>query len=255
VIAGEIYLSNNIPDKAYPFFQRAMQIDRQCPVLNLALASYYEKIKKPAESFDALLMAFSSEEMEIEEKIPVLKNYLGNAFRLKTPETIEKSEQLAQVVAKAHPTELEGWASLAKLSTLKDNYQEAKLLYEKCIAIDETQYVIWEDYFFVLSKLNGYQTIIDNGKLVEEYFITNATIQYGLALALYKEKQFERALKAAKQALAFTFENNFVAELNLLLGDTSIELGQKEDAVKYWKTAQRRGINNVEIQTKIENNQ
>jgi tetratricopeptide (TPR) repeat protein len=193
--------------------------------------------------------------MEIEGKIPALKTHLANAFRLKTPEVIEKTEQLANVVVQAHPNELEGWASLAKLSTLKDNYQEAKFLYEKCIAIDETQYIIWEDYFFILSKLNEYQTIVENEKLVEEYFITNATIQYGLALALQKEKQYERALKAAKQALAFTFENNFVAELNLLLGDISIELGQKEEAVKYWKTAQRRGINNVEIQTKIENNQ
>jgi predicted negative regulator of RcsB-dependent stress response len=42
-----------------------------------------------------------------------------------------------------------------------------------------------------------------------------------------------------------------VAELNLLLGDISIALGQKEEAVKYWKTAQRRGINTPDLQNKI----
>jgi len=255
ITAGEIYLSNNMPDKALPFFQQAMQVDAQNPALNLALANYYERMKKPAESFDVLLRAFSSRELEIEGKIPVLKTWIANVFRSQTPEMLEKTESLAQALTEAHPFDLEGWATLAKLSALKEQFEEAKLFYEKCIALDQTQYSIWEDYFYVLSKLEDYKTIAENEKLVEEYFPTNAKIQYGLALAMYRENQFDSALKAAKQALTFTFENNFVADLNLLLGDIAIELGQKEEAVKYWKTAQRRGINTPELQTKIETNQ
>jgi len=255
ITAGEIYLSNNMPDKAFPFFQKALQMDAENAVLNLALANYYETIKKPAESFDALLKAFLCKDLNIEEKLPVLKKYLANAFRLQTTEIIEKTEQLAQAIATANPFDLEGWAALAKLNTLKNRYNDAKILYEKCIELDESQYAIWEDYFFVLSKLEDYHTIIANEKLVEEYFPTNAVIQYGLALALYNEKQYENAIKAAKQALTFTFENSFVAELNLLLGDIAMETGDKEEAVKYWKIAQRRGINTPELQNKITNNQ
>jgi len=39
------------------------------------------------------------------------------------------------------------------------------------------------------------------------------------------------------------------------LGDISIELGDTEEAVKYWKTAQRRGNSSSELQNKIETNQ
>jgi len=255
ITAGDIYLSNNMPDKAFPFFQKAMQIDAENAYLNLALSNYYENIKKPEESFHVLLKAFSCKELEIEEKLPVLKKYLANAFRLQTPEIMGKTELLAQAMANANPYDLEGWAALAKLSTLKNKYQEARLFYEKCIDLDESQYAIWEDYFFVLSKLEDFQAIVAHEKLVEEYFPTNATIQYGLALALYEEKLYDNALKAAKQALSFTFENSFVAELNLLLGNITLELGDKEDAVKYWKTAQRRGINTPELQNKITTNQ
>jgi tetratricopeptide (TPR) repeat protein len=255
IIAGEIYLSNNMPDKAHSFFQKAIQIDAENPDLNLALSKYYEAVKKNKESFDALLKAFSSRELEIEEKLPVLKKYLANAFRSPNPEILGKTEQLAQIIAKTHPQELEGWAALAKLSALKNQLTEAKSFYEKCIELDETQYSIWEDYIFILSKLEDYQTIVAHEKLIEEYFPANATLQYGLALALFKEQQFESALKAAKQALSFTFENSFVAELNLFLGDVSMALEQKEEAVKYWKTAQRRGINTPELQNKITTNQ
>jgi len=255
ITAGEIYLSNNMPDKAFPFFQKATQIDPHNSTLNLTLSNYYETIKKPNESFEALLKAFSCKELEIDEKIPILNKYLSNAFRYKTPELLKKTEQLAQTVATAHPFDLEGWVALAKLNALQEKYLDARVLYEKSIKLDESQYSVWEDYFLVLSKLEDYQAIAANEKLVEEYFPTNATIQYGLALALFKEKQFESAMKAAKQALSFTFENSFVADLNLLLGDISIELGQKEEAVKYWKTAQRRGINNPELQEKITKNQ
>ena len=255
ITAGEIYLSNNMPEKAFPFFQKAIQIDAENGILNLALANYYETIKKPEQSFEALLKAFSCKDLDIEEKLPVLKNYMANVFRLQTLELLTKTEQLAQTTADAHPFDLEGWVSLAKLCGLKEKYQEARTFYEKCIAIDESQYSIWEDYFYVLSKLEDYQTIIKNEQLVEEYFPANATIQYDLALALFKEKQYERALLAAKQSLAFTFENAFVAELNLLLGDITIELGNKEEAVKYWKTAQRRGITSSELQNKIDANQ
>jgi tetratricopeptide (TPR) repeat protein len=251
ITAGEIYLSNNMPDKAFPFFQKALQIDDENAELNLTLADYYEAVKKPTESFEALLKAFSSNELEIEEKLPVLNKYLSNAFRLKTSDIIDKTALLAKVITTAHPLDLEGWVTLAKLNSLINEYREAKTLYEKCIELDESQYAVWEDYFWILSKLEDYQTIIENEKLVEEFFPTNATIQYGLALALFKEKQYESALKAAKQALSFTFENSFVADLNLLLGDISIELGQKEEAVKYWKTAQRRGITTPDLQEKI----
>jgi tetratricopeptide (TPR) repeat protein len=255
IIAGEIYLSNNMSDKAFPFFQKALQIDAENPDLNLALANYYETIKKPAESLKALLKAFSNKEFEIEEKLPILKKWLANAFRLQTPEIITTTEVLALAIANAHPNDLEGWATLAKLCALKEEYLDAKSFYEKCIAIDETQYSIWEDYFFVLTKLEDYQTLISSESLVEEYFPTNAKIQYGLALALFHEQYFEKALKAAKQALSFTYENSFVADLNLLLGDISIELGQPEEAVKYWKTAQRRGLNTPELQNKITTHQ
>ncbi|MDR0206246.1 MAG: tetratricopeptide repeat protein [Bacteroidales bacterium] len=255
ITAGEIYLSNNMPDKALPFFQKATQIDPNNSSLNLALSSYYEIIIKPDESFDALLRAFSCKELGMEEKIPILNKYLSLAFRLKTPEIIYKTEQLAHAVANVHPFELEGWICLAKLNALQDKYLDARLLYEKSIKLDESQYSVWEDYFLVLSKLEDYQAICANEKLVEESFPTSANIQYGMALALFKEKQYESALKAAKQALSFTFENSFVADLNLLLGDISIELGQKNEAVKYWKTAQRRGINNPEIQEKISTHQ
>ena len=255
IIAGEIYLSNNMPDKAFPFFQKAMQIDAENPELNLALANYYETIKKPAESLKALLKAFSNRELDIEEKIPILKTWLANAFRLQTPEIVATTEILALAVSDAHPQDLEGWATLAKLCALKEEYLESKSFYEKCIAINETQYSIWEDYFYVLTKLEDFQTLAASEQLVEEYFPTNAKIQYGLALALYHEKHFENALKAAKQALAFTYENSFVADLNLLLGDISIALGDKEEAVKYWKTAQRRGLNPPDLQNKIETNQ
>jgi tetratricopeptide (TPR) repeat protein len=255
ITAGEIYLSNNMPDKAFPFFQKAIQIDANNGALNLILADYYEKMKSPQDSFNALLKAFTCKELEIEEKLPTLRKYIANAFRLQTPEIMEKTEQLAQTFSNSHPYDLEGWATLAKLSTLKNQYQDAISLYEKCIALDESQYAIWEDYFYVLSKIEDYKSIVSHTKLVEEYFPTNAKLQYGLALALYKEKQYDSALKAAKQALSFTFENSFVAELNLLLGDIAIELGDKEEAVKYWKTAQRRGINTPELQNKITTNQ
>jgi len=255
IVAGEIYLSNNMPDKAYPFFQKAMQIDAESANLHLALSNYYHAINKPEEGFGALIKALSCKELDIEEKLPALKKYLANAFRLQTPELMEKAELLAQTIATANPYDLEGWAALAKLSALKNQFQDAKQFYEKCIELDESQFAIWEDYFYVLSKLEDFKTIADNEALVEEYFPTNATIQYCLALALYKVKLFENAAKAAKQALSFTFENSFVAELNLLLGDIAIEKGAREEAVKYWKTAQRRGINTPELQEKIETNQ
>ena len=255
ITAGEIYLSNNMPDKAFPFFQKAMEIDVQNGALNLALSNYYERIKKTTESFEALLRAFLNNELDIEDKLPFLKTYMANAFRLQTPEILEKTKKLALLLTESHPYELEGWAAVAKLNAIENKFQEAKLFYEICIELDKSQYAIWEDYLYVLSKLEDYQTISANEKMIAEYFPTNATIQYGLALALYKEKQFEGALKAAKQALTFTFENNFVADLNLLLGNIAIELGQREEAVKYWKTAQRRGISSAELQTKIETNQ
>ena len=251
--AGNIYLTNNMPDKAFEYFQNALKIDKDNPYVHLSLANYYEEKKKEDESFKALLIAFKNDELDIEEKLPILKSYFSAALTSKDEKSLKKTRQLADAIILAHPNALEGWATLAGLQLLKGSYEDARISLEKALSINNTQFSIWEDYLFVLSQLKDYQTIANNETEISELFPTNAVMLYSLGMAFQNLKQPDLAVNYLNQAAMYAFETALLARIYYVLGDAYFDMKNYPEAIKNWKLAQKKGLSNPEIKTKIDN--
>lgn len=251
--AGNIYLTNNMPDKAFEYFQNALKIDKDNPYVYLSLANYYQDKNKEEESFKSLLTAFKSDELEMEEILPVLKSYFSAALTTKDEKNIKKTRQLVDVIIVSHPDALEGWATLAGLQLLKGSYEDARISLEKALSVNSTQYTIWEDYLFVLSQLKDYQTIANNEAEISELFPTNAVMLYSLGMAFQNLKQPDLAVNYLNQAAMYAFETSLLARIYFVLGDAYFDLKNYPEAISNWKLAQKKGLSNPEISAKIEN--
>ena len=250
--AGNIYLTNNMPDKAYEYFQNALKIDKENPYVHLSLADYYQEKNKEDECFKSLLTAFKSDELEMEEILPILQSFFSKALTTKDEKNIKKTRQLVDVIVISHPDAIEAWATLAGLQLLKGSYEDARISLEKALSLNSTQFTIWEDYLFVLSQLKDYQTIVNNEAEITELFPTNAMMLYSLGMAFQNLLQHDVAVNYLNQAAMYAFDTTLLARIYFVLGDAYFDLKNYPEAIKNWKLAIKKGLSNPEIKNKIE---
>lgn len=249
VLAGNICQSNNLTDKAKEYYQKALKIDPNNTMANMSMAEFYANSGNEAAAFEAIAKAFADPNIEMEIKLPFLKSYFNKAIKTPNQQTVTQCTELAQIISKTHPDQVEGWAILASMSMVAKKQTEARQYFEQALAIDQSSYPLWEDYFFCLSQLKDYKSMITKGKEVLEIFPTNAEMLYNIANAYYFEKEYSKAIELLQQSATYSYDNNLLANIYNVLGDCHKELGNNEEAVKNWKIAVRKGMN---IQDKID---
>ena len=132
---------------------------------------------------------------------------------------------------------------------IEKKYDKALNYFDRAVSIDQSSYALWEDYFFCMSQQEDYKSMVSKGKEVLELFPTNAVMLYNIAHAYYFEKDYHKAIELLQQAAVYSYDNNLLANIYNVLGDCHKELGNNEEALKNWKTAQQKGLN---IQDKID---
>lgn len=252
---AKIYMANNAPDKAYPHLQNALNKDKNNALANLTLADYYKLKGKNEEAFKALLIAFKSPVLPIAEKMPEIRGYFNNALKTKDDKSLKKTRQLADALTEAHPEAVEGWKMIAAVQLLRENYADARITFEKLLSISSTDYTVWSDYLFALLQLKDYQTIANNAEEIIELFPTHAEILYNVGFAFLQLKQGDKAVDYLNQASMFAFDQQLSAVISAALGDAYLLIGNKGEAVKSWKQAQRKGLNTTELKEKIQKNE
>lgn len=246
VMAGNIYQSNNMPEKALPYYQSALRLAPDNTMANMAMADYYLSKGDEQQAYESLLKAFRDPQIDMDDKLPFLKQYFTKAVKNTSKESVGQCKELSLAVAEAHPERVEGWASLATLSMMGKNYDTARGYFEKALAIDQSSYALWEDYFYCLSQQKDFTSMISKGKEVMELFPTNAAMLYNIANAYFSEKNYAKAIELLQQAAVYSYDNNLLANIYNVLGDCQKELGNNSEAVKNWKIALQKGINTQE---------
>ena len=253
VLAGNIYQSNNMPDKALNYYQEALKIDPDNTMANMAMADYYMGQGNEKAAYNALLKSFADQQIPIDNKLPFLKRYFTKAAKNPAAESIDQATQLSQSILQAHPERVEGWATMASLCMIEKKYDKARNYFEQALAIDQSSYALWEDYFYCLSQQKDHKNMISKGKEVLDLFPTNAAMLYNIAQAYFAEKEYNKAIELLQQAAVYSYDNNLLANIYNVLGDCHKALGHKEEAVKNWKIAQQKGINTEEKIRTVDN--
>ena len=237
--AGIIYQSNNMLDKAYEYYSKALEITPNDPQLNMALASYWEQKHQPEKVSACITRVFDNAEVPISEKQPYMRSCMAAAVRTKSPADIQMAYNMAETLIRTHPTESEGYVCKARINVMVQRYAEALPLYDQALKLDNTSFALWEDYFYVISKLNRYDKMLQYEEEVQELFPQNASVLYQLGLAYLQSENADKAIEYLKQALALTYESDKKALVNKALGDAYHLKGDESNAEVYWRKSKK----------------
>lgn len=238
--AGIIYQSNNMPDKAFEYYSKALAISPDDPQLNLALATYWETKKRPDKVSECVTKVFSNPDVPISEKQPYMRSFMATALRTKSQADLVRAGEMAEALIKGNSTEAEGYVCKARLSVVTQQYEQALPYYDKALYYDNTSYSLWEDYCYVLGKLNRHKEFLKYEKDVLNLFPQNAAMLYELGLAHLQDGNADKAIQYLKESLAMTFESEKKALVNKALGDAYHLKGDETSAEAYWKKGKQR---------------
>ena len=233
--AGTICQSNNMPEEAYQYYQRAREISPDDPQLNLALASYWELKRRPEKVSECVYKVFNNPDVPMDEKQSYMRSYMATAVRGKAPADIQRAGELAEALMRTHPTESEGYVCKARLLVMLQQYAEALPLYDQALLYDNTSYSVWEDYCYVLAKLDRPQEILKYERDITELFPQNAAMLFQLGLGHLRAQHADEAIQYLKQALALTYEADKKKIVYKAIGDAYRLKGDENTAEAYWK--------------------
>ena len=238
--AGIICQSNNMPDKAYEYYGKALVINPDDPQLNLALAAYWEGKKRPDKVSECVTKVFSNPDVPISEKQPYMRSFMATALRTKSQADLVRAGEMAEALIKGNPNEAEGYVCKARLCVVTQQYEQALPYYDKALYYDNTSYSLWEDYCYVLGRLDRHKEFLKYEKDVLSLFPQNAAILYELGLAYLQDGNADKAIQYLKESLTMTFESEKKVLVNKALGDAYHLKGDETTAEAYWKKGKQR---------------
>ena len=218
-LLGEMYLANDLTDKAEIIYLKIIEINNDEPKAHLALSNIYKKKKSGAKSYNHLLEAFKSEKLDINTKIQVLISYL----RIPNPtqEIINQKHELATITVNIHPENASVYAILADIYYNEGSLEQAKKSYLKSLELDKNQFLVFNQILLIDIELGEFESMVNISKNAIELFPTQANLYLFNGMGNLYIKNYKDAVNSFENGLNFVVENNLLkAEFYSYLGDT-----------------------------------
>lgn len=235
--AANIYLSNNMNDKAIPYLEKAIAIDPNNGEAQYVLGSYYYAQGDKDAAFLAHLSAIKALDVEVDKKLSVLKIYLSD---MNDVSQAPKQLALARALTESEPETMEGWAATASVMVRQKNFEDAVPYFEKALDIDPAQYSLWQDFLYCLAKAQKYDKIIAMENDIVEMFPTNGMMNYTLGDAYLKTNHPAEALKYFEKSLKFTYDKNEQGYIYSAMAEAYEALGNAEKAAECRKKGNKK---------------
>lgn len=241
VHAGNIYLTNNMPEKALEYYKRAEKINATDPFLCLAYYNYFSTLKSnQAEQYIPILV--DNKELTFEEKYKLIRKYVEKAFQSKQTDDIQLAQTLVDKLKNQYPDEKQIYNEYAVIQILKNNFLEARKYLEIVIDNGSVSLSTWSNYIKILNDLNDNKSLYKRSKDIAELFPTNALLLFEIGKSCNIEKDYTQAIEYLSQAATYAYENNLIGYIQLELGNAYWEKGEKEKAQRHWNNAEKRGV-------------
>ncbi len=101
LLAGDLYLQDNQPEKALEFYKKTAETDSANPSLILSMVNYYEKTDNKQAALEEMSKAVAGTQLEAETKLQLLARYV--ALLQQSKQDVKTANPLFQSFVEQHP--------------------------------------------------------------------------------------------------------------------------------------------------------
>lgn len=228
---AEMYEANDMDEKAIQTYQRLLEVKPDNAYANLALAKLMRDKGESGKYFDNLKKAFRNPNLEIDAKISILYPYIDSMRR--SDQQKEEAFTLAEILIETHPEEAKAHAIYGDLLN-QDNQKDAALAqYKEAIELDESQFSVWQQLFFITSEQQRYDALLKNTEEALTIFPNQPLVYYFNGVANSQLDNYQDAVDILEQGLSIISGNETLkAQMYANLGDAyhNLEKHEKSDS-------------------------
>lgn len=235
LMLAELYLANDIPDKAFGIYNDVLKDDPENGYALLAIADYYRINKDDAKSYQYLKRAFANPAIDIDNKVRILAPYFA---ALSDTLMKERAMELSKIMTQAHSDDAKAFAIYGDFLYQNRQLKEAKEAYKETINLDKKVFAVWQNLLFIEAELGDYDDLLKSSNEALELFPNQVPVHYLNAVAKMQVKDYEGAVSSYKNGLALIVDNKELeAQIYAGMGDAYHSLNKHKESDAAYESA------------------
>lgn len=215
---AEVYIANDMAEKAYLVYERMLKNDANDPILRLNLANYFKQKGDYERSFAELKLAFSNPDLNIDQKIQVLVSYysLTDSDKRLLPQAFE----LLELTTQAHPTDAKGHAMKADFLYREKRLQESREAFYNTVKLDSSRFPVWSQLVQVSYEMADHKAMQRDSETALALFPNQGILYLFNGIALNAQKKHKEAVSILTQGELFVKSETYLyVQLMSVLAD------------------------------------
>jgi len=223
---AQILISNNKLEEAKVVLQEGIAAYKNNDRMYVLQAEALRKSGNVKEALVSLQQPFGSPALDATAKIRTLAGYLA---LLPNPELDAPMMALAEILVSTHPGSYQTLAMTGDLYFNTKNKPKARDYYLQAVAIDGSNYSLWQNIISIEMELAEYDNVILHSVQALEIFPNQAALYYFNGTAHLIKNQFSDAVKAFNVGKTYAAKDpNLKSLFHGQLGDAYNSLGNHE---------------------------
>tara|TARA_B100001093_G_scaffold520499_2_gene616956 strand:- start:75223 stop:76920 length:1698 start_codon:yes stop_codon:yes gene_type:complete len=241
---AETYFLSDQKENGFETLQKISKINPKNGTLHITLADYYRDSGENEKSFNELVLAFKSKDLNVETKATVLASYFS---LIELSEEIKNQAfQLAKILIDIHHDDYISYAMYADLLYSEKQYQKAKEQYFLSLELKKSNQEIWAQILFIQADQRKYLELQKTSSEALTFFPMNPLFYYFNALSNKWFKNYYQAIESLTTGVDFVVDNDLLLlEYYSSLGDTYNEIKEYGKSDNYFEQALKIDSNNV----------
>ena len=246
-ILSDCYILSGDFDKALEILIKLSELKPNSPSIHLSLSDFYLQKGNYEKYREELLLAFSSEKLDVQLKIKKIVPLLIPIYENKL-ENFDFVFELSKIIVEIHPFDAMSNYIYADLLRIDQQIELSVSYYKKVVEINKNEIGAWEEMLFLELRLNKLDSLNTDSEQAIEIFPTNPVFYYLNGLSFYYKKNYEKTIEPIKIGVNFVVSNpNLSSEMYSILGNSYNELKDFENSDISYERALEYIPDNVQV--------
>ena len=246
-ILSDCYILSGDFDKALEILIKLSELKPNSPSIHLSLSDFYLQKGNYEKYREELLLAFSSEKLDVQLKIKKIVPLLTPVYENKL-ENFDFVFELSKIIVEIHPFDAMSNYIYADLLRIDQKTELSVSYYKKVVEINKNEIGAWEEMLFLELRLNRLDSLNTDSEQAIEIFPTNPIFYYLNGLSFYYKKNYEKTIEPIKTGVNFVVSNpNLSSEMYSILGNSYNELKDFENSDISYERALEYIPDNVQV--------
>ena len=243
-ILAELYNSTGKNIEAEEIYKQIFSIDPENTLALLSYSEFMRELGKKDIQFEILQRVFRSEEINLDQKLKILIDYLRDDTEFKSQKNEIKG--LIDILLQNYPDNYKVRTAYADYLVKADQYKEALKEYEYVLSVEKRNYFIWEQTLYIENILGNIENMYRKSGEALEYFPENPILHLFRGNAAIRLDKNEEAVEILEEGLKKVRNNNaLMLQFYTYLAESYRSIGNNNKSDDYFERALELDKNNL----------